>query len=149
MILWKKETNLSITPRICIFIVFIRVKSRSSQNLACSGYWCCLDAILPSSSQILVQPIDLNESFFIAFSKLCATRQIMSPPVGLGDILFLPWSSVRPSVCLSQNRVRSSFWSCDPLKLKIVDFAIWLCPLCNSKTIQVTFMKLHTNINQH
>ena len=28
---------------------------------------------------------------------------IMSPPVGLGDILFLPWSSVR----LLQNRVRS------------------------------------------
>ena len=24
---------------------------------------------------------------------------IMSSPVGLGDILFLPWSSVRPSVC--------------------------------------------------
>ena len=32
----------------------------------------------------------------------------MSPPVGLGDILFLPWSSVRLSVrLLSQNRVRS------------------------------------------
>ena len=32
---------------------------------------------------------------------------IMSPPVGFGDILFMPWSSVRLSVCLSQNRVRS------------------------------------------
>ena len=28
---------------------------------------------------------------------------IMSPPVGLGNILFLPC----PSICLSQNRVRS------------------------------------------
>ena len=36
-----------------------------------------------------------------------------------------------------------------PLKLKIVDFAIWSCPLCNSKTFQDTFMKLHTNIYQH
>ena len=41
------------------------------------------------------------------------------------------------------------FWSYGPLKLKIVDFAIWSCPLCNSKTVQDTFMKLHTNINQH
>ena len=41
------------------------------------------------------------------------------------------------------------FLSYGPLKLKIVDFAIWSCPLCNSKTVQDTFMKLHTNINQH
>ena len=104
----------------------------------------------------------------------------MSPPVGLGDILFLPWSSVSQSVTKSCPLCNSKtvrdifmklytnvkqhettcraqepylwivyFWSYGPLKLKIVDFAIWLCPLCNSKTLQDTFMKLHTNINQH
>ena len=41
------------------------------------------------------------------------------------------------------------FWSYGPLKLKIVDFAIWSCPLCNWKTVQDTLMKLHTNIYQH
>ena len=52
----------------------------------------------------------------------------MSPPVGLGDILFLPWSSVRPYVCLSVTK---------------------LCLLCNSKTIRDIFMKLYTNVKQH
>ena len=41
------------------------------------------------------------------------------------------------------------FWSYGPLKLKIVDFAVWSYSLCNSKTVQDTFMKLHININQH
>ena len=47
--------------------------------------------------------------------KVIVTQQytyvIMSPPLGLGDIMFLPWSSVRPSVrlsvCLLQNCVCS------------------------------------------
>ena len=34
-------------------------------------------------------------------------RRLCLPPLGLGDILFSPGSSVRPSVCLSQNCVRS------------------------------------------
>ena len=46
----------------------------------------------------------------------------MSPRVGLGDILLLPWSSVRLSVTKS-------------------------CPLCNSKTVRDIFMKLYTNVN--
>ena len=56
---------------------------------------------------------------------------IMSPPSGLGDILFLP-QSVCPSIWLSvcQSITKS-------------------CPLCNLKTVQDIFMKLHININQH
>ena len=51
---------------------------------------------------------------------------IMSPPEGLGDILFFPGRlSVCPSVCHES------------------------CPLCNLKTPEAIFMKLHTNINQH
>ena len=49
---------------------------------------------------------------------------IMSPPIGLGDILFLPWSSVHLSVTKS-------------------------CPLCDSKTIWEIFMKLYTNVKLH
>ena len=33
------------------------------------------------------------------FSEINVYLIIVSPPEGLGDILFLPWSSVRPSVC--------------------------------------------------
>ena len=48
------------------------------------------------------------------------------PPEGLGDILFFPGRpSVRLSVCHKS------------------------CPLCNSKTPEAIFTKLHTNINQH
>ena len=104
------------------------------------------------------------------------------PPVGLGNILFLLWSSVHLSVTKSCPLCNSKtvrdifmklytnvkqqettcraqepwlwiayFWSYGPLELKIVDFAIWSCPLYlyNSKTVQGTFMELHTNINQH
>ena len=49
---------------------------------------------------------------------------IMSAPVGLGDILFLSWSSVHLSLTKS-------------------------CPLCNSKTFWDIFMKLYTNVKQH
>ena len=49
---------------------------------------------------------------------------IMSPHEGLGDFLFLPWSSVRLSVTKS-------------------------CPPCNSKTVGDIFMKLYTNVTQH
>ena len=53
---------------------------------------------------------------------------IMSPRVGLGDIMFLPWSSVRLSVRPSVTKS---------------------CPLCNSKTVRDIFMKLYTNVKQH
>ena len=52
---------------------------------------------------------DLNMKFLLILAILV----IMSPPEGLGDILFFPWRpSVRMSVCLSvclsvTNRVRS------------------------------------------
>ena len=59
---------------------------------------------------------------------------VMSPPEGLGDILFFPGRldvrmsgcpSVCPSVCHES------------------------CPLCNLKPPEAIFTKLHTNINQH
>ena len=54
----------------------------------------------------------------------------MSPPEGLGDILFFPG---RPSVRLSVHlSVRHES-----------------CPLCNLKTPEAIFTKLHTNVNQH
>ena len=60
--------------------------------------------------------------------NICIIMLIMSPPVGLGDILFLPWSSV-----------------CH----KIVSICHKSCPLCNSKTVWDIFMKLYTNVKQH
>ena len=84
-----------------------------------------------------------NKSYFlkmiltILYCILCLlslTLQLVSVTyhLGLGDILFLPGSSVclsvRPSVCLSITKS---------------------CPLCNLKTVQGIFMKRHTNINQH
>ena len=46
--------------------------------------------------------------------KLCL------PHLGLGDVLFLPGSSVHPSVCLSQNRIRSVTWK--PFKISSWNF---------------------------
>ena len=61
-----------------------------------------------------------NTVFFLCF--------VMSPPEGLGDILFFPGrQSVRMSVCLSVCHES--------------------CPLCNLKTPEAIFTKLHTNIN--
>ena len=51
--------------------------------------------------------------------------------------------------CAERKNRNSGLHIFGPLKLKIVDFGIWSCPLRNSKTVQDTVMKLHTNINQH
>ena len=44
------------------------------------------------------------------------------------------------------------FWSYGPLKLKIVDFAIWLYPLCNFKLLKISswkFIQILNNIRRH
>ena len=112
-----------------------------------------------------------------SFYKAVNLSIIMSPPVGLGDILFLPWSSVRPSVCnsktvwdifmkLSTNIKQHEttcraqepylwiayFWSYGPLKLKIVDFAIGRVHSVTQKPFKIpswNLIQILTNIRRH
>ena len=77
---------------------------------------CCLHLRMTLNS---VHLLKLQIRCYVPVGCNC-TPLIMSPPVGLGDIWFLPWSSVTKS-----------------------------CLLCNSKTVWDIFMKLYTNVKNY
>ena len=77
----------SVCPLVCPFI-------RPSVNI----YYGCLVSTTPLT--VFYRSFwNFAGVFFMVWGCACGLDRIMSPPVGLGDILLLPWSSVHPSVC--------------------------------------------------
>ena len=81
----------------------------------------------PLQSYYFCETVQNWKKNLVNIEKMIDSEYLCLPPVGLGDILFFPWSSVHPSIRLSVTKS---------------------CLLCNSKTVRDIFMKLYTNVKQ-